>query len=199
MTVKTQKLYCYADESGQDPSSPNFIAVAVVIPRDMKDTYQQQLLTIEQSVPTHGLKWHKTKRERGFQYLTAVLDQDIAKEETFIGYFQKPTPYFFPIVDTIENAIKRATVDIPHYKATVYLDGVDAQKATQLTNALRSHDIRLRHVRSARDESEPLIRLADMWAGCARAASLGDKKAERVISHAYDQRHLIIVIPKRPR
>lgn len=199
MTAKTQKLYCYVDESGQDPASPDFISVAVVIPREIKDTYQQQLLAIEQSVPTHGLKWHKTKRKRGFQYLAAVLDQSIAKEETFIGYFQKPTPYFFPIVDTIENAIKQASVHHPQYKATVYLDGVDAQKAAQLTNALRSHDIRLRHVRSARDESEPLIRLADMWAGCARAASLGDKEAEKIITTAYDQHHLIIVIPKRPR
>lgn len=198
MTAKVQKLYCYVDESGQDPSARKFIAVAVVIPREARDTYHQQLLAIETSAKTYGLKWHKT-RARGFTYLNLVLQQHIGRGQTFIGYFKKPTPYFFPIVDTIETAIKQVTVDHSHYKATVYLDGVDAQKAAQLTNALRSHNIRLRHVRSVRDESEPLIRLADMWAGCARAASLGNKQAEEMITASSDQDHLIIVIPKRPR
>lgn len=76
---------------------------------------------------------------------------------------------------------------------------IDAKKATELTNALRSHDIQLRHVRTVRDESEPLIRLADMWAGCARVAALGNKQAEELILTAYEQKHLIVVTSKRPQ
>lgn len=198
MGVLTQKFYCYVDESGQDPSSRQFVAVAIVVPRELKDDFQRQLLDIEQTAKTYGLKWHKT-RARGFQYLAAVLHNKIAHGQTFIGYFKKPTPYFFPIVDTIESAIKQTVQDIPSYRATVYIDGIDAKKATELTNALRSHDIRLRHVRTARDESEPLIRLADMWAGCARAAALGNKQAEELILTAYEQKHLIVVTSKRPQ
>lgn len=197
MPTKKQKLYCYVDESGQDPAARDFIAVAIVIPNTVRDNYRQQLLNIEQEAKTYGLKWHKT-RARGFQYLDSILRKRIAHGQTFIGYFKKPTPYFFPIVDTIENAIRKSIADTLRYQATVYLDGIDAKKAAELTNALRSHNIRLRLVRSARDESEPLIRLADMWAGCARAAALGNKQAEDMIVAAYEQKHLIVVTPKRP-
>lgn len=122
MSALTQKFYCYVDESGQDPSSRQFVAVAIVVPRELKDDFQRQLLDIEQTAKTYGLKWHKT-RARGFRYLAAVLRKKIAHGQTFIGYFKKPTPYFFPIVDTIESAIKQTVQDIPSYRATVYIDG----------------------------------------------------------------------------
>ena len=52
--------------------------------------------------------------------------------------------------------------------------------AAELTNALRLRGVSLEMVRGRRDESEPLIRLADMWAGCIRAATLG-AAAERAL------------------
>lgn len=198
MEAQLKKIYCFIDEAGQDPSSSQFIAVTIIVPKEEKDTVEKQLFVIEKETQTHGLKWHKTKLERRLNYLRSVINQNIANGHTYIGYFNKPTPYFFPIVDTIEKAIKQAVEDEASYRATVYIDGIDKKKALELTNALRSHDIRLRKVRSARDESEPLIRLADMWAGCARAATLGNKEAKKLINSACTQKHLIVVTPKRP-
>lgn len=194
---KKQKLYCYVDESGLDAASRQFITVAIVVPSGKRDTSQQQLLEIERFAQTHGLKWHKTKLDRSIRYLETVVEKKIAKGQTFIGYFRKPTPYFFPMVDTIESALKRAAHKSV-YKATVYVDGIDQKKSLELTNALRSHGIPLRRVRSARDESEPLIRLADMWAGCARSATLGNKQAKQLIAAAEKQKHLVIVTLKKP-
>ena len=81
--------------------------------------------------------------------------------------------------------------------ATIYVDGIDKKKALELTNALRTHGVSLRRVRSARDESEPLIRLADMWAGCARGAVLGNLGAQRMIRKAEKKNH-VVTITKRP-
>jgi len=96
-----------------------------------------------------------------------------------------------------EEAIRHAARKSA-YKATVYVDGIDRKKSLELTNALRSHGIQLRRVRSARDESEPTIRLADMWAGCARSALLGNKQTRELIAIAERGRHLLITTFKKP-
>ena len=39
-------------------------------------------------------------------------------------------------------------------------------------------------VSGKKDEGEPLIRLADMWAGCMRSALLGEKDGQALFSRA---------------
>jgi len=39
-------------------------------------------------------------------------------------------------------------------------------------------------IRSRRDESEPLIRLVDRWAGCIRAALLGKREERSILKKA---------------
>jgi hypothetical protein len=73
--------------------------------------------------------------------------------------------------------------------ARVYVDGVDRQKAgelRELTNALRLRNVSLEMVKSRRDESEPLIRLADMRAGCIRAAREGSPEEKKLLHRALD-------------
>ncbi|PIT98158.1 MAG: hypothetical protein COT71_02230 [Candidatus Andersenbacteria bacterium CG10_big_fil_rev_8_21_14_0_10_54_11] len=190
-------MNCYVDESGQDPRSRRFIPAAVVVSREDQNQIREQLVDIERRAKTYGLKWRKTKTGRGLRYLRLVMEQGIAKRHIYLGYFKKPTPYFLPVVDTIESAIKQ-TVKNAYYKSGVYVDGIDSKKALELTNGLRSHGIRTRRVRPARDESEPLIRLADMWAGCARQGALGNNDCQELIHEAEKSGFLIVVTPKRP-
>jgi hypothetical protein len=100
-----------------------------------------------------------------------VLHQKLGSGDVFFGAYPKPIPYFFPMLDVLEYAIGRKAT--PPYVARIHVDGIDRTKALQLTNALRARGIALEFVRSRRDESEPLIRLADLWAGCIRAARAG--------------------------
>ena len=191
------KINCYVDESGQDPVSRYFIPAVAIVLREDQGQIREQLLAIERKTNTHGLKWRKTKTERGLHYLRLVMEQGIAKGQTYIGYFNKPTLYFLPVVDTIERAIKQ-TVQNQYYQSGVYVDGIDNKTALKLTNGLRSHGIRTRRVRPARDESESLIRLADMWAGCARQGALGHNDCQKLIDEAKGSGFLIVVAPKRP-
>ena len=155
-----QKLYCYVDESGQDPKSEVFVVVAIVSAKNQAQV-KKELTDIEDIAETHKLKWHKTRHDRKMRYLSLVINRKIAAGDVYTAHYQKPIPYFFPLIDLLE-------------------------KARELTNALRVSGISLRMIKGCRDESEPLIRLADMWAGCMRSALLGQRaialwRAERFL------------------
>jgi len=182
-----QKLYCYVDETGQDPASEVFIVVAVISSND-QEHIRKQLTDIEDMAKTHKLKWHKTRHDRRIRYLTLILDKKIAAGNVYTATYQKPIPYFFPLIDALGKAIKEAAKGL--YRANVYVDGIDRKKAMELTNALRATGISLRMVKGCRDESEPIIRLADMWAGCIRSALLGRKDAQDIMKRAEKENYL---------
>ena len=182
-----QKLYCYVDETGQDIGSEFFIVVAVVSDKE-QDLLRDQLLKIESLSKIGKRKWHKSRSDRRKRYLQLVLEKGVGKNEVYFGHFKKPLPYFLPIMETVEKAISNKAKE--DYKAIVYIDGIDKKKAAELTNALRLRGIKLELVRSRRDESEPLIRLADRWAGCIRAAFLDRKEERELLGGAINKEYL---------
>jgi len=163
-----QKLSCYVDETGQDAASLAFVVVAVVTD-DEQDALRHALIGIEQAAGTGRRKWHKSAPSRRLNYIDRVLGQSLDKLQVFYGSYPRPLPYFLPVLDVLEQAIGAKAV--PPYTARIFVDGIDGKKALELTNALRLWGISLEQVRSRRNESEPLIRLADMRAGCIRAAA----------------------------
>jgi hypothetical protein len=181
MGARRRKLFVHVDESGQDDTSHFFIVVAVVT-ADALASVRERLVEVEDIARTSGLKWHKTSRIRRLRYLTLVLERKIAAGWVYVGHYKKPIPFFFPMIFVVGKAIKDAAQG--EYQARVFVDGIDQQKAKELTNALRASGISLRMVQGKRDESEPLIRLADMWAGCVRGALLGDPDSKGIILRA---------------
>jgi hypothetical protein len=186
-TRKRQKIYAYVDESGQDTLSEFFIVVAVVTTQDQMQL-RKQLDDIEQLAGTNKKKWHKVRSNHRMQYLSLLLDRKIAAGDVYIAHHKKPLPYFYQVLFVLEKAIKATAIG--EYIANIYVDGIDWQKAQELTNALRMSGISLRMVKSRRDESEPLIRLADMWAGCIRSALLGHQDAQDMLKRAKGENYL---------
>lgn len=182
-----QKLYCYVDESGQDTASDFFVVVAVITEGDQQ-SIREHLERIERNAGTNRKKWHKVRHENRMRYLSAVLEQKIAAGNVYVVHYKKPIPFFFPMIVLLEKAIKQAAKEA--HRANVYVDGIDDQKAKELTNALRASKISLRLVKSRRDESEPLIRLADMWAGCIRSSFLGNKDTRTLFKKAQESGYL---------
>jgi hypothetical protein len=184
---KSEKLYVYVDESGQDAASRFFVVVAV-IGRENQGHFRQQLEHIEHSSGTGRKKWHKLRRENRMRYLSFVIGQKVAAGDIFVASYKKPIPFFFPMVFLLDKAIK--SVAKKPYRARIFVDGIDKQKAKELTNALRASGISLDGVRGKRDESEPCIRLADMWAGCMRSALLHEEEAKNLIKRAKKENYL---------
>ena len=105
MASPRQKLYCYVDETGQGAAAEFFVVVAVVS-ADEQDALRQRLEEIEQAAGTGHRKWHKSRAERRLRYLALMLEAKLLPGQIFYGTYRKPTPYFFPFVETIEGAIK---------------------------------------------------------------------------------------------
>ena len=182
-----QKLSCYVDEAGQDTTSRFFVVVAVVSEGE-QDSIRTKLEHLEKLAGTNRKKWHKVRHQNRMRYLSLALEQKIATGGVYVAYYRKPLPFFFPMIYVVEKAIK-ATAKKP-YQVNVYVDGIDRYKAKQLTNALRASGISLRMVKSRRDESEPLIRLADMWAGCIRDSLLKHADTQALFKRAKQEGYL---------
>lgn len=187
---KKQKLYCYVDETGQDTSANYFIVVAIVSEQE-QDRLKEKLITLENDTNVGRKKWHKTKSPDRENFLRATVKEKIAKGEIFYSQYKKPLPFFLPLLETSSKAIESVAQE--PYNLVVYVDGIDKKKARELTNALRLKGVKTAYVRSARDESEPLIRLADRWVGCIRAALENRAEDKELIAQATNKNHLKLV------
>jgi hypothetical protein len=172
-----------------------FVVVAVVSAQK-QESLRQALIDVENLAGTGRRKWHKSRSSRRLYYLTLALERHLGRGEIFFGSYPKPIPYFFPLLEVLEQAIRIKAV--PPYAARVYVDGIDHKKAAELTNALRLHGISLERVKSRRDESKPLIRLADMWAGCIRGAWLGERDEQVLLERARGMDYLRCTNEKAP-
>lgn len=180
---RQQKLFCYVDETGQDDRSQAFIVVTV-ISDSVQTELKEALLQFERQTKMRAKKWHKSRKEEREAFMEMLVERRLAAGGIFFGQYQKPIPFFLPMLETLTSAI--LSVATENYQAIVYVDGIDRKKSQELTNALRVKGIKTKQVRSARDESEPLIRLADRWAGCIRASAEGSKQAELLVRRAIE-------------
>lgn len=188
MSSYPKKLYCYVDETGQDAGSDFFI-VASIVSEAEQQSLKNGLLSLEKELKIGQKKWHKLRSPDREQFLQAVMARSLAAGEVYYSKYKKPLPFFFPLLEVVEKAIKdKAGSD--SYQAVVYVDGIDKKKAKELTGALRLKGIKLSHVRSSRDESEVLIRLADRWAGCIRAGIENNPESKNVVSQAVNKDYL---------
>lgn len=188
MSKNIKKLYCYVDETGQDAGSEFFIVVSIVT-SEVQNQVRNDLLKLEARSKVHARKWFNSRSPVKEEFLRLVVNKNLAKGDLYYGTFKKPLPFFLPMLKTIEKAIKEKVGSDP-YQAIIYVDGIDKKKSKELTKALRLRGIKLKYVRSARDESEPLIRLADRWAGCIRHAQEGRKANQQILSKAEKDKYI---------
>ena len=184
---RKQILYCFVDETGQDDRSEYFIVVAIVSSGDQQKL-KESLIRLEQQSKIGAKKWHKLRSPEREAFLDLVVRAKLGAGQVFFGKYQRSLPFFEPMVETLSRAIQLLAAD--NHRAVVYVDGIDRKKAGELTRALREKGIKTELVRSARDESEPLIRLADRWAGCIRGGFEGQDTARSLVGHAVEVRYL---------
>jgi len=185
-----QKLYCYVDESGQDSRSEFFIVVTVIAVNNQQEL-KDRLLKLEKDSGFGQKKWHKSRSPEREKFLDLVMKNNIATGTIYYSHYKKPLPFFLPVLETLAKAIAITAKD--NYTCIIYVDGIDKKKSQELTNALRLKGIKTGYVRSARDESEPLIRLADRWVGCIRASFENNSESKNIVIRAISKRYLKLV------
>jgi len=190
MKKKLTKLYCYVDESGQDARSDFFVVVSIISAED-QNKLRDQIIKLEHESNFGQKKWHKSRSPEREEFLELLMKNDIATGNIYYSHYKKRLPFFLPLLETLSKAIEMAAPE--NYRCVIYVDGIDRQKAIELTNALRLKSIKTALVRSARDESEPLIRLADRWVGCIRASLEDNPKSKDLVAKATNKNYLKLV------
>jgi len=185
---KKQLMYVYVDEAGQDDTSKIFTVVAVGVFGNERKALEHMVIELEDETRTGRRKWNHAAHSRRVAFLSAILNRKVGKGSVFFGVYQKPIHFFFAVVEIIEKTIIHMVAK--DYLARVYVDGANKTVARALTNALRSRRISTRLVKGKRDESEALIRLADMWAGCIRNAFLDKEDAKQLFARATKEHYL---------
>lgn len=180
MTAK-KKLYCYVDETGQDARADVFIVVVIATFQE-QEMLRKQVEKLEDDAKLGKRKWHKAHKLRRVEFLERAIERSIGKGDVFYRSYQKPLPYFLPLLDAVAATISAKSGK--NAEVRVFVDGIDRKKARELTNGLRVQGVRLGLVKGKRDESEPLIRLADRWAGCIRLARSVPGQARQLVERA---------------
>lgn len=167
------KLYCYVDETGQDTNGKLFIVVAVVVAAE-RDQLNDYLERAEKSSGIGRKKWVRAKASVAARdsYLEATNTRGLQGKVFYSVHEAVGTGSFEDLtVLAVAKAVNlyRERLGIGEdYKATVTIDGLKRMEQLRVSKSLRELGVLTKKVRGGRDESEPIIRLADRIAGLIR-------------------------------
>lgn len=186
----TQKIYCYADESGQDTKGELFL-VSVIVGDKERDELRSVVETIEKETGKRHIKWQRSSHTIRVAYLERLIQEDILKGKICFSVYRNTQAYVDLTILTVAKSILYKAKD--GYKASVFVDGLDRVEIRKFTAGLRKLHIQTRKVRGLRDESDTLIRLADAFCGFIRDYIEGEEYTKELYSRAKRKGILISV------
>lgn len=164
-----KKLYCYVDETGQDTRGSIFI-VALVVTSTERELLDIQLELAEKSSGKMLRKWKRSTIKQRVAYIEAIVRNPLFEGTWYFRRHTHTTQYERHLVDTITAGIRHRLGEQTNYKVVILVDGLGKVERYRVTLELRRVGIQVDKVRGPRDESDPLIRLADAIAGLVRDA-----------------------------
>lgn len=177
-----KKIYCYVDETGQDTKGKLFIVVAIVIEKE-RDALIENLEKTERQSGKGKTKWIKAKRVVTDKYLDMALSSKSFKHKIFYQVFAESKLYQDLTCLVVAKAINRyiGQQGISRYQAIVLIDGLRKTETRKISKSLRNLGVKTRKVKGLRDESDPVIRLADTVVGVIREAEEGNQKFKTIV------------------
>jgi len=168
--AEQRKVYLYCDESGQDTLGRFFLVAVVLVDADAREALEQRVTRLEVRARRRGQKWHRStirKREAFLRELPHVAGDALLAW----GEWAEGTEYAARTADAVARA---ADVCCPGAQVTVIIDGLTDAERPAVSRALRARGVRFRKVAiGCRDESFPLLRLADAAVGYLRDVEEG--------------------------
>ena len=160
------KLYCYADETGQDTKGRFFLVSVIILEGGLREGVEASLKRIETKTKKYVKKWRGTKHNIRIDYLWHILQIKKLRSNIFYATYQNQTDYIPLIAQTIIKVILlKAKGD---YQATIFIDGINEAEQKIVKKLLKESHIRYRKIRGPKDESTAFLRLADAVAGFLR-------------------------------
>ena len=173
------KYYLFVDETGQDTGG-RFFLVAVVMPlAGQVEGLRQRLLEVEQATGKGKKRWVKTTPAQRRAFLLGLKPILTSAEPVYWRQYLEGTDYPQRTGEVIVAAVRcrdpRGEADL-----IIVIDGCNWQEQQIIARVLRQHSVKRRKIRGPRDESEPLLRLADALAGFLRDVSEGQRDAQQL-------------------
>lgn len=177
--MEKKKLYCYIDESGQDTLGKLFV-VSIVISRN-KEGLEKQLIKIEDKQNSH-LKWRKTKHSFRINYIEEIISLSLVKKSIYIAqYPESGKAYTDLTIYSTAKAIKNIR-SLSSYQIRVVIDGLKKSEIHYYKSEIKKLNLYPYSVQGAREESSPILRLADMILGLYRDYFEGKRYAEKLVN-----------------
>lgn len=159
--------------------------MAVVITTEEREQAQAVLEQIEQVTGKGTRKWQRTAFAQRLAYLRAVLGTLLFHGTIFFASYARTHAYRDLTVDATAKAIRHKAKDMEGgYETTVLVDGLDRKQERHMGTGLRRARLKIKKVKGVRDESDPLIRLADAIAGFVRDALEGQDYVQALYQDA---------------
>ena len=152
------RYHLYCDESGQQSGGAYFVVgVALVV---KQEEVRAQVVELEHRASRVSRKWSKCTLPQKERFLGLI--EPVLKEIQPV-YYRSCGPGRDYNAWTIEVIAAAALTREPSAEFFVMVDGLADTAA--FSKALRGRGVNVKKMRGGRDESEPLLRLADFVAG----------------------------------
>src|SRR3990167_5466066 len=162
---KVQKLYCYVDESGQDTKGDWFLVAVIMLGVNI-DKIKLKLEKIERQSGKFTTKWHRSKHLQRTRYFDAIINLKELKYSLYYSIYKNTILFADLIALTTVKAIN--SQNLQNCLVQIVIDGLRKNQEKQFSASIRKLGIKTAKVKGARDESDPIIRLADALAGLLR-------------------------------
>ncbi|MCE7874464.1 hypothetical protein DYH09_29415 [bacterium CPR1] len=178
----SDRLWMFADETGQDTGGTLFLVALVGVSQEGRQDLTDRFLDLENASGRTGRKWTRSDNRSREAFLEEL--PGLAELGRFFWRSWGPgKDYERRVAQTVADAAE--SYPEPRAVLTPIIDGLDPKSRPTIAALLRSRGIRYRSIRvGTRDESEPLLRLADSLAGFLRDLHTGQKYSEPASTRA---------------
>ncbi|MDL1901415.1 hypothetical protein FBR02_11645 [Anaerolineae bacterium CFX9] len=172
----SEKIYCFVDETGQHTQGKSFIVGLVLCDSDV-EVARGILLEIERITDKGILKWAKSRHTARIAYIENISQHSYFAGKLFFRFTQSSREYFRLTAEAIVAAIQQYRQS---HKVTIIVDGLENKRRRELVKLVRERGIRVDKVRGIKDESDPMIRLADALCGFLADSYSGWDKLRKI-------------------
>lgn len=160
------KVTIFIDETGQDTNGHLFILAMVVAENELEEL-RNFLIEAEQRSGKLAKKWQKTRNKERQNYIKVILESRLLRKSLFFEHFANAGKDYLPLtIYAIANLFQQLKIN--NQKVSIIVDALNKKERAILTAKMRGFHFKIDKIVGKRDQSDPILRLADALAGFVR-------------------------------
>lgn len=187
------KIYCYADESGQDTGGKSFFVAVIIIQKDFQEEIIAKLLEAETISRKRKRKWGEINKEIRTVFLEKLAKIIKNKGHIYYAVFHQTKEFIALTAFTIAQSI--LIFGAKDTESTIIIDGLKETEKGKILEIIKNFQIHYNKIRGLNDKSDPVLRLADSIAGLVRDVDEKQENAGKLLD-SLAQRQIISQIQK---